>query len=222
MLELAFIREHADEVRQAIRDLNTTAPIDEILSLDEQRRSMLGEIEALRARRNAVSKEVPKIADKGEKQRAIEEMRQVGDRIKLLEADLEPVQERLDRALLEVPNMPDPSVPVGPDESQNVILRQDTTLPTFDFEPLPHWDLGEALGITRFRARGQDFGHPLLPAQGGGRSPAARADRLYARCAHPVSRLHRDLSALCGAARVSLWHRPTAQVRREPVLRYRG
>ncbi len=150
MLELAFIREHADEVRQAIRDLNTTAPIDEILSLDEQRRSMLGEIEALRARRNAVSKDVPKIADKGEKQRAIEEMRQVGDRIKALEADLQPVQERLDRALLEVPNMPDPSVPVGPDESQNVILRQATDLPTFDFEPLPHWDLGEALGILDF------------------------------------------------------------------------
>jgi seryl-tRNA synthetase len=150
MLELAYIREHADEVRQAIRDLNATAPIDEIISLDEQRRSMLSEIEALRARRNAASKEVPKIKDKDEKQRAIEEMRQVGDRIKFLEADLQPVQERLDRALLEVPNMPDPSVPVGPDESYNVVLRQATDLPAFDFEPLPHWDLGEALGILDF------------------------------------------------------------------------
>ena len=73
MLELAFIREHTDEVRQAIRDLNTSAPIDEILSLDEQRRSMLSEIEALRARRNAVSKEVPKIKEKDEKQVYIEE-----------------------------------------------------------------------------------------------------------------------------------------------------
>ncbi|MHB1296654.1 MAG: serine--tRNA ligase [Anaerolineae bacterium] len=150
MIELSYIREHADQVRQAILDLNSHAPIDEILALDEQRRQMLSEVEALRAQRNAVSKEIPQIRDKDEKQRRIEEMRKVGDRVKSLEAALQPVQERLDQALLEVPNLPDPSVPVGPDESQNVVVRQEGVLPTFDFQPLPHWDLGEALKIIDF------------------------------------------------------------------------
>jgi len=166
MIDLAYIREHPDVVRQAVVDLNATAPIDEILELDEQRRATLSEIESLRARRNSVSKEIPTLKDKGEKQRLIDEMRGVGDRIKELEAALQPVQERLDMALLEVPNLPDPSVPVGPDESHNVVVRTVGDLPTLatggagsssqaeglaiDFEPVPHWDLGEALDIIDF------------------------------------------------------------------------
>ncbi len=149
-IELAYIREHPDVMRQALVDLNATAPIDEILDLDERRRSMLSDIEALRARRNNVSKEIPTIKDKEEKQRLIVEMRQVGDRIKELEAALQPVQERLDQALLEVPNLPDPSVPVGPDESHNVVVRTVGEIPSYDFEPIPHWELGEALDIIDF------------------------------------------------------------------------
>ena len=150
MIELAYIREHVDEVKQAMRDLSTSAPIDEIIALDERRRTILAEIEALRARRNAVSKEIPQIKDKEARQKLIEGMRQVGDRIQDLETLLGPVQDRLDMALLEVPNLPDPSVPVGPDENHNVVVRQAEGLPTFAFEPLPHWDLGEALGIMDF------------------------------------------------------------------------
>jgi seryl-tRNA synthetase len=150
MIDLAYIREHPDVVRQALVDLNTTAPIDEILDLDARRRATLSEIEALRARRNSVSKEMPAIQDKDEKQRLIAAMRQVGDRIKELEATLQPIQERLDRALLEVPNLPDPSVPVGPDESHNVVVRTVGEIPAYDFEPVPHWELGEALDIIDF------------------------------------------------------------------------
>ena len=91
--------------------------------------------------------------DKAERQRLIDEMRLVGDRIKELEAALQPVQERLDTALLEVPNLPDPGVPVGPDESENVVVRTVGEKPTYDFEPIPHWELGEALDIIDF-ARG--------------------------------------------------------------------
>jgi seryl-tRNA synthetase len=150
MIELAYIREHVAEVQQAMQDLNTSAPIDEIVALDERRRRILSEIEALRARRNSVSKEIPKIKDKDAKQKRIEEMREVGDQVGTLEAQLGPIQERLDQALLEVPNLPDPSVPVGPDDSHNLIVRQAQSLPTFGFEPLPHWNLGEALGILDF------------------------------------------------------------------------
>ncbi|MBC7315179.1 MAG: serine--tRNA ligase [Chloroflexi bacterium] len=150
MIDLAFIRENAAYVKQAMIALNAEAPIDEILTLDERRRQLLTEIEALRAERNRVSKEIPRLKDAAEKQRQIEAMREVGERIRSLEEALQPVEERLNAALLEVPNLPDPSVPIGPDESANVIVRYEGEVPTFDFQPLPHWDLGERLGILDF------------------------------------------------------------------------
>jgi seryl-tRNA synthetase len=150
VIDLNVIRENPDEVRQAMADLNSSAPIDEILGLDEARRRLLREAEDLRAERNRVSKEIPTIKDRDEKQTMIAAMRTVGERIKALDAELEPVQARLDAALLEVPNLPDPSVPIGPDESHNIIVRQVGDLPSFDFQPQAHWDLGEKLGIIDF------------------------------------------------------------------------
>ena len=153
MIELTHIREHADEVRAAIAALNGSAPIDEILALDEQRRELLGEVETLRAERNRVSKQIPKIKDKAAKGELIVSMRQVGERIKQIEGELGPVQDRLQDALLRVPNMPDPSVPVGADDSENVITRVEGEIPSYPFEPKAHWDLGEGLDIIDF-ARG--------------------------------------------------------------------
>lgn len=153
MLDLAFIREHPDEVKEALRKLNTTAPIDEILEADRQRRTLLQEVESLRALVNRTSKEIGRLKDKAEREAKIAEMREVGERIKALEEELRQVEERLYHLQLEVPNMPDPSVPVGPDESHNVVVRTEGTPRKFDFEPLPHWELGEALDIIDF-ARG--------------------------------------------------------------------
>jgi len=150
MIELGYIREHADEVRQALAHLNAEAPIDEILELDERRRALLAEVEALRAERNRVSKEIPRTQDAQAKREMIAAMRAVGDRITSLEADLGPVQARLDQALLEVPNMPHPSVPIGPDESHNVVLRTVGVIPELGFEPRPHWELGTDLGLIDF------------------------------------------------------------------------
>lgn len=150
MLDLNFIREHADEVKKALADLNTTAPIDEILRLDRRRRELLQTVESLRARRNAVSKEIPRIKDSAERDQRVAEMRQVGDQIKALEAELKTVDERLTAALYEVPNMPAPGVPVGPDETHNIVVRTVGEPRQFDFQPLPHWDLGPALGILDF------------------------------------------------------------------------
>lgn len=150
MLDLNFIREHADEVKRALADLNTTAPIDEILQLDRRRRELLQVVESLRARRNAVSKEIPRIKDTAEREQRVAEMRQVGDQIKALEAELKTVDERLTAALYEVPNMPAPGVPIGPDETHNVVVRTVGEPRQFDFQPLPHWDLGPALGILDF------------------------------------------------------------------------
>jgi len=148
MLDLKFIREHPDEVREALVKLNETAPIDEILSLDTQRRELLAEAEALKHRRNVVSKEIGRMKEKD--QALIAEMREVGDRIKELDGNLGRVKEELQQLLLLVPNMPDPSVPVGRDESENVLVRTVGESRQFDFEPLPHWDLGPMLDIIDF------------------------------------------------------------------------
>jgi len=147
MIELAFIREHPDIIRQALADLNSAGPLDEILALDQQRRDLLGEVEALRAERNRVSKEIPRIEDRDEKKALIDAMRQVADRIKEIDALLGPVDERLGHALLEMPNLPDPSVPVGPDETHNVVISQVGEPPALAFEPKPHWELGAALDL---------------------------------------------------------------------------
>jgi seryl-tRNA synthetase len=150
MLDLNYIREHAEEVKKAIADLNTTASIDEILGLDIRRRELLQLTEGLRAQRNMVSKDIARIKDPAQRQPLVDEMRQVGDRIKELEGELKGVDERLTAALYEVPNLPAPGVPVGPDETHNVITRTVGEPRQFDFQPLPHWDLGPALGILDF------------------------------------------------------------------------
>jgi seryl-tRNA synthetase len=150
MLDLNYIREHPGEVKKALADLNSAAPVDEILSLDVRRRELLQVAEGLRAQRNAVSKDIARIKDPAQRQPLVDEMRQVGDRIKELEIELKDVDERLAAALYEVPNMPAPGVPVGPDETHNVIVRTVGEPRAFDFQPLPHWDIGPALGILDF------------------------------------------------------------------------
>jgi len=150
MLDLRFIRENPDLVKEALVKLNITAPIDEILSLDEQRRELLSEVEALKARRNAVSKEIGKMKDGDRRQALIEEMRQVGERIKGLDDQVRQVEEQLNDAMLQVPNMPHESVPVGLDESENVVVRTWGQPKEFNYEPLPHWDLGPTLDIIDF------------------------------------------------------------------------
>ncbi len=154
MLDLHMIREQTDKVRAAMRVLGAEdAPIDRVLELDQERRALLVEVEELRARRNAGSKQVGQMMREGRRAEAEAlkaELAAAGERIPLLEERLRQVDAELQDALLRIPNLPHPSVPVGKDESENVVVRQEGTLPTFDFEPLPHWDLGPALGILDF------------------------------------------------------------------------
>ncbi|MFN2156379.1 MAG: serine--tRNA ligase, partial [Anaerolineae bacterium] len=150
MLDINLIREKPDLVRAAMRDLNADAPIDQILALDVRRRELLTETEALRAERNTVSKEISRTKDKEARQTKIDEMRVVGARIKELEGELKQIDEALYDAQLQVPNLPGPGVPVGPDEEHNIIVRQEGEPCTFDFEPVPHWDLGPTLDIVDF------------------------------------------------------------------------
>ncbi|MDH4207995.1 MAG: serine--tRNA ligase [Anaerolineae bacterium] len=148
MLDLKYIRDFPEKVREGLVKLNTTAPIDEILALDVRRRELLAQSDALKHRRNVVSEQIARMKEKD--QALIEEMREAGARIKTLDAELGQVETELSLLLLLVPNMPDPSVPVGRDESQNVLVRTVGEPRQFDFEPLAHWDLGPTLDIIDF------------------------------------------------------------------------
>ncbi|MFV1859325.1 MAG: serine--tRNA ligase, partial [Anaerolineales bacterium] len=150
MLDIQLIRKDPEAIKEAIASLGTEAPIDEIVGLDLGRREILQELESLRQDRNEISKRIGRMEAGEERQSLIESMSGVNERIKVLEADLRETEEALQQAMYEVPNLPDASVPVGADESENVVLREEGKLREFDFEPLPHWDLGPQLGILDF------------------------------------------------------------------------
>ncbi|MCX7680389.1 MAG: serine--tRNA ligase [Anaerolineae bacterium] len=151
MLDLAFIREHPDAVRAALLHRNENpGRVDHILAQDARRRELLQEVEELRAERNRVSKEIPQLKDQAAREQRIAQMRQVGDRIAELEEQLRQVEAELEKAMLDMPNLPHPSVPVGPDETHNIVVREWGKLPEFNFEPVPHWELGPELGIIDF------------------------------------------------------------------------
>ncbi len=151
MLDIALIREQPELVKAALLSRNEDpAHVDIILALDARRRKLLREVEALRAERNHVSKEISRLKDKVERERLITEMRQVGDLISDLEARLREVEPDLKAAMLALPNPPHASVPVGPDETHNPVLREQGEPRKFDFEPVAHWDLGPELGILDF------------------------------------------------------------------------
>lgn len=147
MLDINLIREQPETIKKAMSDLNAETSIDAILALDAKRRELLTRTEILRAERNAASKEISRTADPEERRSRIERMRSVGDAIAQLEQELRMTEDEMSALMLQVPNLPGPNVPVGPDESHNRILRQVGEKPTFAFEPLPHWDIGPSLDI---------------------------------------------------------------------------
>jgi seryl-tRNA synthetase len=168
MLDSNLMREKPEMVKAAMRDLNAEAPIDQILVLDARRREVLTETEALRAERNAVSKEIGRSKDQEARQARIEEMRLVGARIKDLETELKTIEGDLYTAQLHVPNLPGPGVPVGPDEEHNVLVWEKGEPRAFDFEPVPHWDLGPTLDIVDFERGAKLSGTRFYVLKGAG------------------------------------------------------
>ncbi len=151
MLDINIIRDNPELVRQALLDRQMDAdPVDRVLALDEQRRSLIVQTEQLKAERNTVSKEIGQMKDPAARQAKIDAMRQVGDRISLLDEQLRGVDEQLTDTVSRIPNLPDARTPYGKSEDDNVVLRTIGDLPHFDFEPKPHWELGPQLGILNF------------------------------------------------------------------------
>ncbi len=144
MLDLKFIRENPDVVRQAVVNRHDTAPIDEILQLDAERRQKIAGLEELRRARKAGAKE--RKLDEA----ALTSGRELRDKVKTLEDSVTTLDKQLEDLLMRVPNIPQASVPIGHSEQENLTVKTWGEPKKFDFKPIPHWKLGEDLGIIDF------------------------------------------------------------------------
>ncbi len=153
MLDAKYIRDHLDEVRAKIALRGGTVDFDKFVSIDSERRKTIQEWEKLRALQKKVSDEVSQKKRKGnDASDLISEMKKVSQELKALDAVVEEKDKALQEFLLTVPNIPHASVPVGKDSADNPEVRRWGEIRSFDFEPKPHWDLGEELGILDFKA----------------------------------------------------------------------
>ena len=151
MLDTKWVREHYDELAEMLASRINAFPLDRYKELDEERRKVLLEVEKLKERRNAGSKEVGVRKKAGEDTEALQnEIRELGEEIKAFDDRADAIQAELDELALRIPNRPHASVPKGKDENDNIEMRRWGTPREFDFAPKPHWELGEALGIMDF------------------------------------------------------------------------
>ncbi|MCJ7512040.1 MAG: serine--tRNA ligase [Anaerolineales bacterium] len=150
MLDLQLIREQTEVVRLALARRGIEPPLEAVLRLDSERRSLLMEVEALKAERNRVSKEIGGQKDAEGRQAKIDAMRQTGERIAALDDRLREVDAELQSLLAAIPNLPEADVPDGLDESANVVIASHGEPQPLEFPPKPHWDLGPSLGVLDF------------------------------------------------------------------------
>jgi seryl-tRNA synthetase len=172
MLALSFIRDNAELVRQGALRKGEPAPIEEILDLDQRHRLLLGEEESARAEMNTRSANLPR--DQLETARS--ELARLKGRIQQLGEQRRSLQEQLDQLLLLVPNLPHESVPDGTSDKDNLVVRTWGEPPKFDFQPKPHYELGEALGIFDFERAVKVAGSRFAMVRGEG----ARLERALA------------------------------------------
>ncbi|NLV82185.1 MAG: serine--tRNA ligase [Synergistaceae bacterium] len=152
MLDQKWIRDHIDEVTSMLKNRNNSNfPLDKFIDLDKQRKKILLEVEVLKEKRNSGARKVGILKQNGENADVLmEEMRQLGNEVKVLDDKSSVIQTELDDLALRIPNKIHESVPVGEDESKNIEIRKWGTPKVFDFDPKTHWDIGESLGIMDF------------------------------------------------------------------------
>jgi seryl-tRNA synthetase len=171
MLDIRLIRAEPGTVRDGLRRRGIPSggeTVDRILELDEGRRAAIGEANDLKARRNEVSKRIGELKRAGEDaDDLVAEMRDVGARISSLDDSVAEAEAEIDRTLMDIPNIPLPEVPAG-GEDANQVVRTWGNLPEFEFQPRPHWELGESLGILDLPAgaRISGSGFPVLRGAG--------------------------------------------------------
>ncbi len=152
MLDIKFIRNNIEKVEEMLKARNMDMDLSEFKELEEKRRKLIREVEDLKALRNEKSKELGKLKKEGKLTDDLRaEMQALSDKIKNLDSQLKEIEEKIQNIILNIPNMLHESVPFGKDENDNVLYKVYGEKPEFDFEPKPHWDIGENLGILDFK-----------------------------------------------------------------------
>jgi len=147
MVDLDLVRNNPDLYQVTCKNKNIALDVKAFIKLDEKRRLMMSEVQTMQAERNAVSKTVPTIKDKTEKEKTIKEMKKLSDDLKAAEAALAPIENEWNTLQLQLPSIPLTRVPIGKDDKENVEHKKIGKLPTFDFEPKDHVTLAKNLGL---------------------------------------------------------------------------
>lgn len=169
MLDIKFIRENPEVVKASqVKRKAEVDLVDEVIALDEERRTLILDVETKKSERNSVSKEIGQSKDSQERQIKIAAMRELGDLIDNLDKRLKVVETELKDKLSAIPNIPDEDVPLGESDKDNVVLRTVGEQKQFDFEPKPHWELGLDLGILDFEAGVKISGSRFYVLKGAG------------------------------------------------------
>ncbi|MFQ5736171.1 MAG: serine--tRNA ligase [Thermodesulfobacteriota bacterium] len=169
MLDIKYLRENTQEAERRLKTRGGELDLAPMKALDEKRRALIMEAEALKARRNAASQEIGRLKkEKRDATSLMEEMQEVSARIKGLDAETAGCEKELEAFLLTIPNLPNPTVPVGKDESDNPVIRSWGTPREFTFDPLEHTDIGERLGIIDFERAGKLSGARFSLLKGAG------------------------------------------------------
>ncbi|MCX7965997.1 MAG: serine--tRNA ligase [Syntrophorhabdaceae bacterium] len=152
MLDPKIIREHIDLIYESLRKRGADFNLDLLLELDERRRNLIKETENLKNKRNSLSDVIAQSKKKGEDvSEKIKYLKDIGVEISNLEQKLRMVEKEWEEMMLMIPNIPHSSVPVGTSDADNKVVKIWGEKPKFDFEPLPHWDIGERLDILDFK-----------------------------------------------------------------------
>ena len=157
MLDIHFIRENAELVKNASLKKGVQIDIDRLLILDDERKELRRQMDEKKAEQNRASNHIA-LAKGEEREKLLEAMRHVKEGFVALDEKLKSLTEEWTKLILAVPNIPSPDTPEGPDESGNVVAREWGTVPTFSFTPKPHWELGEALGVINTEKAGEISG----------------------------------------------------------------
>ncbi|HIE32844.1 MAG TPA: serine--tRNA ligase [Thermodesulfobacteriaceae bacterium] len=169
MLDIRLIREKPDWVKERLATRGGDYPIDRLLELDEERRKLTAEVDGLRHERKELSEEIGRLKREGqEAEDLVRRVKEIGERIKEVEDRLRTLKEEENRLLLEIPNIPHESVPMGKDETENQVVKRWGDLPKFDFEPRPHWEIGVELGILNFEQAAKITGSRFVVYHGVG------------------------------------------------------
>lgn len=210
MLDIKYLRQNIDLVRQKMDERGQKIDFDRFLDLEAKRRDILQAVESLRNERNSVSKQVGELKKKKEDASVlIEKMGDVSIRIKEYDESLRVTEEELNAFVMIVPNIQHESVPKGTGSEDNPVVRTWGEKPVFSFEPKQHFDLGENLNILDF-ARGAKITGTLYAIQGSGCSTGAGNHQLYAGSAHRKSWLHGSIYTFYGQRREHDRHRPAS------------